>query len=389
MNRGFTILELLVGAVVLAVLSAAIGTILLHGQWSLQTQTDLTRSIEQSRVALDLIVRYLRQAGNDPFATLEEGGIPAVTILGPGAVQISSDVTGSRASTSGDARESTGDPDGSLDSIHEQVLFRFEESNHRLLMDIGYGPEVLVENLDLFELRYFDALGNETNDSNQVARVNIRMVPVMESASLQTGDIYGTTISSDVFLQASSYNIFGGDRYSNGMYNGLGSGGDGPVDDPSGGDSSDDHSGDDYSGDDQSSDSQSDGDSQSGDDQSSDSQSDGDSQSGDDQSGDSQSGDDQSGDSQSDGDSQSGDDQGSDSQSGGDSQSGDDQSGDSQSDDDSQSGDQSGGEGESGGNGDQGSQDDNSSDSRSDDSSDGQSDDSQSDDDQAGEFADL
>ncbi len=234
MNRGFTILELLVGAVVLAVLSAAIGTILLHGQWSLQTQTDLTRSIEQSRVALDLIVRYLRQAGNDPFATLEEGGIPAVTILGPGAVQISSDVTGSRASTSGDARESTGDPDGSLDSIHEQVLFRFEESNHRLMMDIGYGPEVLVENLDLFELRYFDALGNETNDSNQVARVNIRMVPVMESASLQTGDIYGTTISSDVFLQASSYNIFGGDPYSNGIYNGNGSGGGGPAPDPSG-----------------------------------------------------------------------------------------------------------------------------------------------------------
>ncbi len=212
-EQGFSLLEALIVAAMLAIVSGGVLKILYQGQEGFQSETQMNRATEQARIAMDVMVRYLRHAGNDPFGNMEAGGIPPVQILGSREMLVSSDLTGSVASTTGDPKEATGDPNGDLTSIHEQIRFRHDPTTQRLFMDIGYGENVLADGVVTVDFEYFDRADVETTDSSEVARVKIKMIARTGRARRGGGNDL-LTLHSDVFLRSQSFDPFAADPES-------------------------------------------------------------------------------------------------------------------------------------------------------------------------------
>jgi len=207
-NRGFSLLELMVAVTVFTVLAAGMMGMLYQSQWAFQTQGSLNRSAGQARIAMDQMVRYLRHAGNDPTDYMKDSDIPAAEILGTNHIRVNSDITGSVDSTTENTMEATGDPDGNLASIHEQVVFRYDDQADQLLVDIGYGESVLADNIADFQLQFFDVSGNETSDSNEVSRIQIRLVAETPEVDPNSGQPNRLVLHSEVFIRSKVFNPF-------------------------------------------------------------------------------------------------------------------------------------------------------------------------------------
>ena len=74
-------------------------------------------------------------------------------------------------------------------------------------MDIGYGSEVLAENLS-FDFTFFDINGNVTAVEDDIVRVRVEMVAETEDIDLQTGKIHSITLESEVMLRSQSFDLF-------------------------------------------------------------------------------------------------------------------------------------------------------------------------------------
>lgn len=210
-TAGFTFVEVLIVTAILAVITAAIFPIVYEGQYSYQSEKRLLDATQQARVAMDQIVRYVRQAGSDPK---ELGTFAPVDILqtSPWRIRINSDITGFVPSTTGNSMESTGDPDKALNSIYERVTVRHGSNDAggvmKILIDVGYGEEVVAENIPTLNFTFFDARGNPTADPNVIARVKVLMVVETNIADPKTGKISSVTLESDVFIRNKSWELF-------------------------------------------------------------------------------------------------------------------------------------------------------------------------------------
>jgi len=204
-NAGFSLIELLITVVVLTIASGAAISMIYQSQFVYTTQTEAADASNNVRAAMDQIVRTIRQAGSDPLETIST---PGVQILGDGYVRISSDLTGSVASTTGNPMESTGDPDGTLNSIGEVVTFRYDPDSEQLLMNMGYGESVLAPNITEFNLSYFNATGASTTIDADIALVRINMTGKSEDTDLQTGRRNAVSLNSEVFVRSKTASIF-------------------------------------------------------------------------------------------------------------------------------------------------------------------------------------
>ncbi len=197
-QRGFSLLELMVVAAVFLVVAGGTLNLLFEGQSVYQEQTVLSQEAQETRIAMDHIVRYMRHAGNDPQLYLRNNNIPAFQLSTSGSTttfQINSDITGSIPSATGNPKEATGDPDGTLNSIHEQVVFRL--TGKTLTVDIGYGETVLARDIRSLNVLFFDKGGSSTSNAASAMRARVTL----------TNDS-NISLKSDVFLRRSSYQIF-------------------------------------------------------------------------------------------------------------------------------------------------------------------------------------
>ncbi len=196
MKNGFSLLEFLVVAAILAVIAGGLLTVLHQGQVTFQSEDEKTVATEQARIAMDLVVRYMRQAGNDPERYLELNNLDALAFNSSDKqLRARSDITGSVPSATGNPMESTGDPDGTLDSIHEDVKFQFTAG--RLRMDVGYGWETIVDDVSDFGVTFYDKFGNPGAPANLALRATVEL-------TLQDQ----VTLQSEVMLRRSSYDHF-------------------------------------------------------------------------------------------------------------------------------------------------------------------------------------
>ena len=205
-QSGFTLFELLIVIGIISLVTGAIFTLTYQGQRSFQSEAELNEATRQARVAMDQIVRYLRQAGNAPVTPLP---VQAIVPLGGGSIQINSDITGSVPSSTTDLRERTGDPNGLLDSIHEVVTVLYDQNDREVSMDIGYGePVVVAENVSALNFTFYDAAGNETANPASIVRVRVEMVAETGKELMSSGDISSVTFESNVFLRSKAFNLF-------------------------------------------------------------------------------------------------------------------------------------------------------------------------------------
>ncbi len=234
-NRGMTLLEILISSVIFAVVAGGIFTLFNQSQHSFRSQGDLTEVVQQTRIAMDQIQTYMRQAGNDgqnvfgsqtpPFGHSHSGIFP-IEYSAAGHIQINSDITGSVGSGLG----ATGDPDGNFTARGEKVIVRYDAALDELNIDIGDGEQILAENISNFSLTFYDLAGNQitnpASNENDIARVQIHLEAETENPDQETGKVQSITLDSDVMLRSQAY-----DLYSSSSSGGGGGGGDDDDDD--------------------------------------------------------------------------------------------------------------------------------------------------------------
>lgn len=203
-------MELLIVTAIFSVVVAATLSLAHKAQLSFRSERDFTETAEQARIAMDQIVRYLRQAGNDPTGNLKKSGVSAVVADSPAEIQINSDITGSAHAT-GEGRHDYGDPDGDNNDQMERVTVDYD--GHALYIDIGdgNGRQEMADNISNFSMEYFDRNGNSHMPASaDTARVVIRMTAETGRGDLRLKGSRRNRIAlrSSVFLRNKALDIY-------------------------------------------------------------------------------------------------------------------------------------------------------------------------------------
>ena len=206
-NRGFTLAEIVIANVVLVVTAGAMFSAFSQSQHSFGSQQDILDATRQARAAMLQVSSYLRQAGNDPEGYLRDNNIPPIELLAANYIRINSDVTGSVPAASADPLEATGNPDGTLDNLYERVEIRYDAPQKRLYLDMGYGSDVVAENLS-FDFTFLDISGNETVNEDDIVRAQIKVVAETEDLNPLTDEVQSITLQSEVMLRSQSFDVF-------------------------------------------------------------------------------------------------------------------------------------------------------------------------------------
>jgi len=186
-ETGFSLVEMLLSATILLVISMAVFDALNRVQQAASYQAEVQAVIDNTRNALQYVERRLRQAGNDP----QQKGFCAVSILGPAEVRIRSDITGSR--------NGKGDPDGDINDSWENLLIRYNGNKKRLEMVSRNGPaQILAENISDFSLDFFDADGNPAARDELVRKIIIRISGKSTYKNPRSGKNFGIQLESTV-----------------------------------------------------------------------------------------------------------------------------------------------------------------------------------------------
>ena len=207
---GFTLVEMLLSILILAIVSGGVLMTFNNSQLSYQSHEDVAEVISKSRFSMDQLMTYFRQAGNDPQGYLASNTISPIEILGTGHVRINSDLTGAVPDPSDptDPLKSTGDPDGTLDNLYEQVIARYDSAQQRIYLDIGYGEEILASDISSFDLTFYDSAGNTTTTESNIVRVQAELVAESAGGNLESGKVQTMTLGSSVMLRSKVFRMF-------------------------------------------------------------------------------------------------------------------------------------------------------------------------------------
>jgi type II secretory pathway component PulJ len=190
-ESGFTLTEFLISALILLVISAAVFGMLSDIQRVASYQTEVQSVLNNSRIAMQTLERYIRQAGNDPLGC----GLTGISIVSSTEVGIQSDLTGS----AGVVNPDKGDPDGDINDSGENVTIRFNRTARTLeVVPAGSSAQIVAAYISGLSLQYYDAGGNTTADGSEVRKISI----TISSASLlpdpQTHRVFAIQLNSDI-----------------------------------------------------------------------------------------------------------------------------------------------------------------------------------------------
>jgi type IV pilus assembly protein PilW len=153
--RGFSLAELLVVTAVLGCVLAGLWTLLQAGFTAYGFGTARIEAQQSARVALERMVKELREAGYDPTGA----GIAAITIAEPERVVFQRDLNGN----------------GAIDPTRERVTFLLRPGESVLRRDAGGGAQPVIEGVRRLALTYYDRAGAVTADPARVAAIRIQL----------------------------------------------------------------------------------------------------------------------------------------------------------------------------------------------------------------------
>jgi type IV pilus assembly protein PilW len=155
-ERGFTIIELVVGLAISLILLGVAVKIFLVQQRSYNVQAQLSEMQQNIRSAMDMIARETKMAGYDPTGAGFDGIEYDATKI---QLQILADLTGD-----GD----TGDP-------NEDITYRYYPADFQIKRkeSTGGGFQPLAENITAFDFDYYDASGTGTDTSTAIRQIEI------------------------------------------------------------------------------------------------------------------------------------------------------------------------------------------------------------------------
>ncbi len=165
--RGFTLVELLVGLAVAALVLAAAGLVLQFGLGAVQASANQAEAQQGARWALERMVQEIRGAGYDPTATPPAYHFDAVTAATATGLTLQSDLNGNGVV----------DPSGSCDpaAVTERVGYRLVGTELRRATDppANTCEAPVVAGVTGFDLAYLDADGNPTATPSAIRTVAV------------------------------------------------------------------------------------------------------------------------------------------------------------------------------------------------------------------------
>ena len=188
-ESGFSLTEFTVAAVILLVLSIVVFSTLNKIQCAAVHQADIQAVLDNTRIALQVVERCIRQSGNDPFHI----GFDAISVVSSTEVRIRSDITGS----AGPGNPNKGDPDGDINDSGEDLTIRYNNNKKRIEMISRNGPaQIIADNIAGFSLQYFDTEGNETHTGKDVRRIKVTISGSAVQKDMQTEELFGVQMES-------------------------------------------------------------------------------------------------------------------------------------------------------------------------------------------------
>lgn len=192
--HGFSLPETLIASCLVALIGAAAFGMLGDLQQTASIQADMQSALEGTIVSLDMVGRFLRQAGNDPRA-MSFTGIAAFAV---DQIRVRADCTGSAAPGNPDK----GDADGDTDDAYEDIVIRRDRNADTIvLVTAGGGAQTVAENISGLALQFFDSFGNETISGSGAARARITVNGSCRTIDPRTRRPPGLRLSCDILLQ--------------------------------------------------------------------------------------------------------------------------------------------------------------------------------------------
>ena len=188
-STGFSLMELLMATAVLGLLAASLFPFLNNLQMETSYGVEKRAVIDNVRVAMETLEKYIRQAGNDPNGA----GFQGVTIVSDQAVTIQSDVKGSHGSDKGD-------PNGDVNGSDENVTLRFNPNNQALEVVSGGTAQIVCNRVHEIKFRYYDADGNITTDGSKVRRIAVTITGLADQPDPKTRVVFGIRLEREIRL---------------------------------------------------------------------------------------------------------------------------------------------------------------------------------------------
>ncbi len=189
-QSGFGLVEFLVAALILLVTASAVFGMVTEVQRRALSQAEIQSVLDNTRIAMQTIGRYLRQAGNDP----RNSGLAGITIVSATEVRILSDLTGS----AGPRNPDKGDPDGDTSDSGENVILRYNGATRSLeIMPDGGSAQIIAGNISDLTFRYYDSGGATITAGSNVHKINVTISGTSLLPDPGTHKVFGVRLSSD------------------------------------------------------------------------------------------------------------------------------------------------------------------------------------------------
>jgi hypothetical protein len=186
-ESGFGMVDFLMSALVVISLSAGVFTVLTDMQANSGYQTEVLGVMENTRVAMSVLGRYIVQAGSNP----RTAAFTPVTITSSTQAQLCSDLTGSSGGNQGD-------PDGDILDADENIVIRYNSTARSIELVDGNGAvRTLANYISAFSLQYYDKDGSVTTVGNDVRKINVAISGASSTANPRTKKTFGITLASD------------------------------------------------------------------------------------------------------------------------------------------------------------------------------------------------
>lgn len=189
--RGFSLIEFLLASMILLLIAGSAFEILSRAQRAAAGQSDMQEVMDNAHNAMDTLMRYLRQAGNDPLGA----GFDGITIVGISEARIRSDLTGS----AGRSNPDKGDPDGDVDDSYEDLTISYSASDRTIeVTPAGGSAQAIAGNIGDFTMQYLDADGAETNVGSEIRRIRVTLTTIGNLPDPWTYQYLRVRLTSDV-----------------------------------------------------------------------------------------------------------------------------------------------------------------------------------------------
>ena len=192
-QAGFTLSEFLVCALILLVVASAVFNTLSEIQRATGYQTEVQSVLYNTRMAMQTIERYIRQAGNDPL----HSGLSGIAIISETEMRIQSDLTGA----AGPGNPDKGDPDGDINDSGENVTIRYNGISRSIeIVPDGGSAQIITGYIAGLTFQYYDGSGAMATAGSDVRKITVTIAGTSLLRDPKTHQVFGVKLSSDISI---------------------------------------------------------------------------------------------------------------------------------------------------------------------------------------------